>query len=57
MTAGVVNGDMVIVLFDATATARDGMPYNNTYTWYFQMRDAKVVSQSLCFDTRDVDEF
>ena len=57
VTAGVVNGDMVIVLFDATATARDGVPYNNTYTWYFQMKDAKVVSRSLCFDTRDFDEF
>jgi hypothetical protein len=40
VTPGVVNGDMVIVLFDATATARDGVPYNYTYTWYFQMKDA-----------------
>ena len=54
---GVVNDDMVIVLFDAAPTARDSVPYNNTYTWYFQMKDAKVVSQSLCFDTRDFDEF
>jgi hypothetical protein len=57
VTAGVVNDDMVIVLFDAAPTARDSVPYNNTYTWYFQMKDAKVVSQSLCFDTRDFDEF
>jgi ketosteroid isomerase-like protein len=29
---------MVIILFDATATAKDGIPYRNTYTWYFQMK-------------------
>ena len=28
------DGDMVIILFDAAATTRDGLPYRNTYTWY-----------------------
>src|ERR1700753_1363553 len=27
------DGDMVIILFDAAATAKDGVPYRNTYTW------------------------
>src|SRR5690349_21285378 len=31
------DGDMVIILFDAAATAKDGQPYRNTYTWYFKM--------------------
>jgi uncharacterized protein len=26
------DGDMVIILFDAEATVRDGKPYHNTYT-------------------------
>ena len=32
------DGDMVIIFFDAAATAKDGIPYHNTYTWYFQMK-------------------
>jgi uncharacterized protein len=51
------DGDTVIILFDATATARDRKPYRNTYTWYFQMRDAQVVKAIAFFDTRDFDEF
>jgi uncharacterized protein len=51
------DGDMVIILFDAAATARDGVPYRNTYTWYFQMKDGEVVKATAFFDTRDFDEF
>jgi ketosteroid isomerase-like protein len=31
------DGDMVIALWDGAATAKDGKPYRNTYTWYFRM--------------------
>ena len=51
------DGDMVIILFDASATTRDNRPYHNTYTWYFQMKDAKVVKAIAFFDTREFDEF
>ena len=51
------DGDMVIVLFNIDATARDGLPYHNVYTWYFQMKDAKVVKAIAFFDTRVFDEF
>jgi ketosteroid isomerase-like protein len=51
------DGDMVIILFDAEATVRDGKPYRNTYTWYFQIRDAKVIKAIAFFDNRDFDEF
>jgi uncharacterized protein len=51
------DGDMVIVLFDAEATVNDGKPYRNTYTWYFQMKEAKVVKAIAFFDNRDFDEF
>ncbi len=51
------DGDIVIILFDIDATARDGLPYHNVYTWYFQMKDAKVVKAIAFFDTRVFDEF
>jgi uncharacterized protein len=37
------DGDTVVILFDAAATAKDGRPYRNTYTWYFRMRNAKAI--------------
>ena len=51
------DGDMVIILFDAAATARDGVPYRNTYTWYFRMKANMVVSAIAFFDTREFDAF
>ena len=51
------DGDMVIILFDAEATVKDGKTYRNSYTWYFQMTGAKVVKAIAFFDNRDFDEF
>ncbi len=51
------DGDMVIIFFDAAATAKDGVPYRNTYTWYFQMNGGKVTKATAFFDTKDFDEF
>ncbi len=51
------DGDMVIILFDIDAIVRDGKPYHNTYTWFFQMRDERVVKAMAFFDTRVFDEF
>lgn len=51
------DGDMVIIFFDATATAKDGVPYHNTYTWYFQMKAGQVTKATAFFDTREFDEF
>lgn len=50
------DGDMVIILFDGSATAKDGQPYRNTYTWYFLMREGKAVEVIAFFDTREFDE-
>jgi ketosteroid isomerase-like protein len=49
------DGDMVIVLFDATAVAKDGLPYRNRYAWFLQMKDGQVVRGTAFFDTRDYD--
>jgi uncharacterized protein len=51
------DGDMVIILFNIDATAVDGLPYQNAYTWYFQMKDSKVIKAIAFFDTRVFDEF
>lgn len=51
------DGDTVITLFDASATARDGLAYRNTYTWYFVMREGRVTRAIAFFDTREFDEF
>jgi uncharacterized protein len=44
------DGDTVIVLFDAEGTARDGKPYANTYAWFLEMRDGKIVKAAAFFD-------
>ena len=51
------DGDMVIIFFDGAATAKDGVPYRNTYTWYFQMKAGEVIKATAFFDTREFDEF
>jgi uncharacterized protein len=51
------DGDTVVILFDAAATTKDDRPYRNTDTWYFRLKDAKVVSVIAFFDAREFDEF
>lgn len=51
------DGDMVIALFDAQGTARDGKPYRNTYTWYMRMREGKIVDVIAFFDTIEFTDF
>jgi len=51
------DGDTVIALFDAQGTARDGKPYRNTYSWYMQMRDGKIVNATAFFDTIEFTNF
>jgi uncharacterized protein len=38
------DGDMVIVLWEGAAMAKDGRSYENTYSWYLKMRDGKIVN-------------
>jgi ketosteroid isomerase-like protein len=44
------DGDMVIALWDGAAMARDGKPYENTYSWYLKMRNGKIVSATAFYD-------
>jgi ketosteroid isomerase-like protein len=44
------------VFFDAKGTAHDGKPYVNTYAWFLDMRDGKVIAASAFFDSIEFDE-
>jgi uncharacterized protein len=44
------DGDWVIVRWDGQATARDGRPYNNTYSWHLRIADGKVVEGVVFLD-------
>ena len=48
---------MVIALFDATGTARDGKPYTNTYSWYMRMCDGQIVEATAFFDGVEFNDF
>lgn len=52
-----VDGDTVIVFFDARGIARDGEPYANTYAWFLDMRDGRIVRASAFFDSVVFNEF
>jgi ketosteroid isomerase-like protein len=53
--------DWVIALFEAHGTARDGKPYDNTYSWYMRLDgdgdDMKIVEVIAFFDTIEFTDF
>jgi ketosteroid isomerase-like protein len=48
------DGDTVIALWDGKAVAKDGKPYNNTYSWYMTMRNDRIVKAIAFFDTLEL---
>lgn len=50
------DGDMVIVMWDGVAIARDGKSYENTYSLYLKMRDGKIVEATAFFDSIAFDD-
>lgn len=50
-------GDTVVVHFSAEATANDGKPYRNTYAWFMQMKDGKLINVTAFFDSLEFDDF
>src|SRR5262245_26731215 len=51
------DGDNVVIFFDAAGVAKDGIPYANTYAWFWQMRDGQVVRAHAFFDSIAFNEF
>lgn len=52
----IADGEQVIVLFDASAVARDGLPYVNTYAWFLRLRGGKVIEVTAFFDSIAFDD-
>ena len=50
------DGNTVIVLWDGRGTATDGKPYENTYAFFMQMRDGKVVDMTALTDSISLNE-
>ena len=44
------DGDKVVIFFDAAGVAKDGQPYANTYAWFWEMRDGRVVRAFAFYD-------
>lgn len=45
------DGDTVIIFFDASGIAADGERYVNTYAWFWEMQNGKVVVAHAFFDS------
>lgn len=50
------DGDTVIVVWDGRGVANDGRPYENSYAWFMELRDGKVVDGTAFFDSIAFDE-
>ena len=50
------DGDTVIALFDAETMAKDGKPYRNSYAWFMQMRDGKMIKVTAFYDSLAFDD-
>jgi uncharacterized protein len=51
------DGDMVVAFFDGAGTAKDGKPYQNTYTWYLRLEAGQIVDVIAIFDTIEFTDF
>lgn len=51
-----VDGDAVIVFFDGEALAKDGVAYRNTYAWFLDMKDGRIVRARAFYDSIAFDE-
>jgi ketosteroid isomerase-like protein len=51
------DGSMIVALFDATATVRDGKPYRNTYSWFMRMNQGRIVEVTAFFDSIEFNDF
>lgn len=51
------DGNTVIALFDGEALALDGKPYRNTYAWFMEMHESRIVKVTAFFDALAFDDF
>ncbi len=51
------DGDTVIALFDARGVALDGQAYVNSYAWFLDLHEGRIVRASAFFDAIAFDDF
>ncbi len=51
------DGDTVVALFDARGIANDGVAYANSYAWFLQLKDGRIVRAQAFFDSIAFDDF
>jgi ketosteroid isomerase-like protein len=54
--AVLADDDMVVVLWDGRGVANDGQPYENSYAWFMEMREGKVVNGTAFYDSISFNE-
>lgn len=47
----IAQDDIVVVLWNGTATALDRKPYNNTYLWHLTFKDGQIIQAMAFLDT------
>ena len=50
------DGDNVVVLWDGRGVANDERPYENSYAWFMQLRDGKVIDGTAFYDSISFNE-
>jgi uncharacterized protein len=50
------DGDAVIVLWDGRGAAHDGVPYENSYSWFMRLEDGLVVDGTAFYDSISFNE-
>jgi len=49
-------GDMVVALWDGHAVAKDGIAYDNTYSWYMRIKNGRIINVVAFFDSIELAE-
>ena len=52
----VAEDDVVVVVWRGQATALDGQPYDNEYSWHMRLRDGAIVEVFAFLDTPTLDD-
>ncbi|MFW9269732.1 nuclear transport factor 2 family protein [Pseudomonas sp. NR3] len=47
----IAENDVVVVLWNGTATALDHKPYYNTYLWHMTLKDGQIIEVTAFLDT------
>ena len=50
------DNDVVVLLWEGAAKAKDGLPYKNTYCWQMTLKAGKIVSAMAFLDTYTLQE-